>query len=251
MEVANTTLVNMQASTLILVRHAHVADNDPAVGARLCGWFDPPLSRRGWAEVERLSRRLEQAPRPRPTALYTSPLRRARAVAHVIGSRLGLAPRALDLLREIHCGRLEGVPIREVEQRYPILWRANLRQVDDGFQWPGGESYRDFRRRVLRAISDIAAEHAGERVIIVTHAGVISQFLGALNGIRAACWEAFRPSNASLTVVRWANGTGDVRSFDDHDHLRPSRVAPQEIGTLDGTQMVAHRAHGIDLPARW
>ncbi len=214
----------MQASTLIFVRHAHVADNDPSAGSRLCGWFDPPLSRRGWTEVDRLCRRLEQG--PRPTALYTSPLRRARAMAHVIGARLGLAPRALDLLREIHCGRLEGVRIAEVVQRYPILWRTNLRQIDDGFQWPGGESYRDFRRRVLNAINDIGAEHAGERVIIVTHAGVISQFLGALNGVRAACWEAFRPHNASLTVVRWADGTGYLRTFDDHDHLRPGDVAP-------------------------
>ena len=240
----------MQASTLLFVRHAHVADNDPSAGSRLCGWFDPPLSRRGWTEVERLCRRLEQAPHPLPSALYTSPLRRAWAMAHVIGARLGLAPRAVDLLREIHCGHLEGVPIAEVKQRYPILWGTNLRQVDDGFKWPGGESYRDFRRRVLRAISDIAAQHSGERVIIVTHAGVISQFLGALNGVRAACWEAFRPSNASLTVVRWANGTGYVSTFDDHDHLRPGRVAPQEIGTLDRAQVVARRAQGIDLPAR-
>jgi 2,3-bisphosphoglycerate-dependent phosphoglycerate mutase len=241
-------LHNMKASTLVLVRHAHVADNDPAAGARLCGWFDPPLSRRGWAEVERVCRRLEQV--PRPAALYTSPLRRALSMARVLGKRLGLAPRRLDLLREIHCGRLEGVPIAEVEQRYPRLWRTNLRQVDDGFQWPGGESYRDFRRRVLRGISAIAAEHAGERVIIVTHAGVISQFMGALNGIRAACWEAFRPSNASLTIVRWADGTGQVRTFDDNEHLRHNLVVPEEIGPLDRLQMVADGAHGIDLPGR-
>jgi len=224
MDVAGIMLGNMRFSTLVFVRHAHVADNDPA-GARLCGWFDPPLSRRGWAQVERLCARLEGA--PRPTALYTSPLTRARSMAHVLGARLGLAPRAFDLLREIHCGRLEGVPITEVQQRYPILWHANLRQIDDGFQWPGGESYRDFRRRVLRAVSAIAAEHRGERVIVVTHAGVISQVLGALSGIRAACWEAFRPNNASLTIVQWGDGAGRVRTFDDHDHLRHDFVAPE------------------------
>jgi alpha-ribazole phosphatase/probable phosphoglycerate mutase len=144
-----------------------------------------------------------------------------------MGSRLGVAPRAFDLLREIHCGRLEGVPLAEVQQRYPILWRANLRQIDDGFQWPGGESYRDFRQRVLHAVSTIAARHRGERVIIVTHAGVISQVLGALNGVRAACWEAFRPHNASLTIVQWADGAGYLRTFNDHDHLGHDFVAPK------------------------
>lgn len=210
-------LSNMRASTLVFVRHGHVADNDPAAGARLCGWFDPPLSRRGRVQVARLGARLEQA--PRPTALYTSPLRRALSTAHAIGSRLGLPPRPLNLLREIHCGRLEGVPLVEVQHCYPWLWQANLRQADDGFRWPGGESYRDFRRRVLHAVGTIAAAHPGERVMIVTHAGVISQVLGALSGVRAACWEAFRPTNASLTVVDWADGTGQVRTFDEHDHL--------------------------------
>src|SRR5438309_867026 len=67
MDVAGIMLGNMRFSTLVFVRHAHVADNDPA-GARLCGWFDPPLSRRGWAQVERLCARLEGAPRVRSTA---------------------------------------------------------------------------------------------------------------------------------------------------------------------------------------
>jgi alpha-ribazole phosphatase/probable phosphoglycerate mutase len=236
-------LITMRASTLVFVRHAHVADNDAAEGARLCGWFDSPLSRRGWTQVERLCARLEQA--PRPAALYTSPLRRALSTAHVIGSRLGLPLRPLDLLREIHCGRLEGVPLVEVQRRYPCLWHANLRQTDDGFHWPGGESYRDFRRRILRAVVGIAAAHPGEQVMIITHAGVIGQVLGALHGIRAARWEPFRPSNASLTVVDWVDTTGQVRTFDDHDHLGQAGLAPQDVSPLNRTRVVAHR---LDLP---
>ena len=216
--------IGRRASTLVFVRHAHVADNDAADGARMCGWFDPPLSRRGWAQVERLCARLERG--PRPTALYTSPLHRALSMAQVIGSCISLPPRPFDLLREIHCGRLEGVPLLEVQRRYPGLWYANLRQADDRFRWPGGESYRDFRGRVLRAVAAVAAAHPGEQVLIVTHAGVIGQVLGALHGIRAACWEAFRPSNASLTVVRWAGDTGHVQTFDDHDHLGRGGPAP-------------------------
>jgi broad specificity phosphatase PhoE len=221
----------MQPSRLVLVRHAHVADNDAAAGARLCGWFDAPLSRRGWAQVARLCARLARS--PRPTALYTSPSRRALGMARAIGSRLGLVPRPLELLREIHCGQLEGVPLAEVQRRYPRLWHANLRQADDGFRWPGGESYRDFRRRVLRGVDAIAAAHPGEQVLIVTHAGVIGQVLGALHGLRAARWEAFRPGNASLTVVDWADGTGQVRTFDEHGHLGQDGPAAEPVGHLD------------------
>jgi broad specificity phosphatase PhoE len=230
----------MNRSTLVLVRHAHVGDNDYVDGARLCGWFDPPLSRRGWAQVHSLCARLERA--PAPTALYTSPLCRALSMARVIGSRVGLVPRPLGLVREIHCGRLEGMLLRDVQGRYPFHWATNLRQADDGFHWPGGESYRDFRRRVLSAVDFIAARHPGQRVIVVTHAGVIGQIVGALNGTRAACWEAFRPDNASLSVVEWADGTGKVRTFDDHDHLGHDVLGPQHVGSLDRVEMVTRCA---------
>ncbi|HEX2035859.1 MAG TPA: histidine phosphatase family protein, partial [Chloroflexota bacterium] len=45
-------------ATLLLVRHGHVADNSAGPGARLCGWFDPPLSARGRRQAARLAARL-------------------------------------------------------------------------------------------------------------------------------------------------------------------------------------------------
>ena len=158
-------------------------------------------------------------------------------------------PRPLGLLREINCGRLEGMPLSEVQRSHPFHWRTNLRQVDDGFRWPGGESYREFRRRVVSAMNSIAAQHGGERVIVVTHAGVISQIVGALSGVRAACWEAFRPRNASLTIVEWLDGRGRVRSFDDHDHLWQNKLSPHDVGSLDRMEVVTRRSQGGGLVA--
>ncbi|CAN5749340.1 hypothetical protein BH24GEM1_BH24GEM1_31730 [soil metagenome] len=53
----------------------------------------------------------------------------------------------------------------------------------------------------------------------MTHAGVISQILGALAGTSPARWEAFRPGNAALTEIDWTRGSGTVLSFDDRAHL--------------------------------
>ena len=158
-------------------------------------------------------------------ALYTSPPRRARSVAHAIASHLDLVPRSLGLLREVNRGRLEGMRLDQIQRRYPFHWRTNLRQVHDGFRWPGGESYREFRRRVLSAMNTIAAQHRGQRVIIVTHAGAISQIVGAPSAVRAACWEVFRPHNASLTVDAERDGSGQRQTG------QPGEMAPERLAT--------------------
>jgi alpha-ribazole phosphatase/probable phosphoglycerate mutase len=59
-------------------------------------------------------------------------------------------------------------------------------------------------------------------VLVVTHAGVISQILGALRGVRPARWEPLRPGNASLTSVTWQGDGGELLRFDDREHLSAS-----------------------------
>ncbi len=210
-------LSRMYSSTLVLIRHAHVVTNEGGPSDRMCGWFDPPLSPRGREQAAGLRTRL--AAEPPAAALYASPLRRAKQTARAVAGVLGLRPHLLKSLREIHCGSLDGLPLAEIQSRHPELWQANLAQADEMFCWPGGESYHAFRSRVLRAVRRIAAAHPGQRIVIVTHAGVISQVVGALTGTSAACWEAFRAGNASLTEVRWQGDSGALLRFDDRGHL--------------------------------
>ena len=194
--------MNPAISHFLLIRHAHV-DTGPAPG-RLCGWLDLPLSLEGQHQVEALRER--RLIRERPDALYTSTLRRAREVAAALGEIWNLSPQPLDDLREITCGDLEGLFLRDVARDHPELLARNEAQTDDDFTWPGGESYRQLRQRVLAALSGIAAKHRGERIAVVTHAGVIAQVLGTFKGRPAAMWEADRPGLLSATEVTWANG---------------------------------------------
>lgn len=184
----------------------------------MIGRTDAPLSGRGRAEVDRLRDRMRVAP---PfVAVYTSPLRRANDTALAL-AEAGCGPlHVCEGLQEIDCGPLDGLPLDEVERRVPDLWSANQRHDDDRFRWPGGESYREFRCRSLAAIRTIAREHRGERVAVVTHAGVISQLVGALRGLSPARWDLYRPANTALTEIEWGYGTGTVVSFDDRTHLQ-------------------------------
>ena len=82
----------------------------------------------------------------------------------------GMPLRTIGALREISCGRVDGLRVDEVRARFPALWRRNVAQTDPRFASPGGENYRASRARVWRAIVRIAAAHPGQRAVAVTHA---------------------------------------------------------------------------------
>jgi broad specificity phosphatase PhoE len=205
-----------------MVRHADVECSSSGIPL-LCGWYDAPLSLNGRQQAEFLRLRLAEA--PRFAGLYASPLQRAFHTASAAPDYLLPHLRLLNSIREINCGVVEGLALERVEADFGDFWRRNLLQTDDGFRWPGGETYRRFRMRVLRAINAIARQHRGQAVLIVTHAGVVNQILGTIHGQSAARWENFRPKNASLTTVWWDEGSGELESFDNTSHLLVRQLA--------------------------
>jgi broad specificity phosphatase PhoE len=215
----------MPRTTIVLIRHAHTSSNG---GGRviMSGWTDLPLSQHGLGQVERLRKRLVRG--QRFERIYASPLVRALDTGRPLAAS-GLGSLVVDDdLREIHCGTMEGLGVDDVKRLEPELWAANLRQEDDDFHWPGGESYRQLRERASRCIQSLRRRHEGERIAVVTHAGVISQIVGALRGVRAARWECYRPENASLTEIVCDRDSFWVVRFDDHTHLEtgPSTHPP-------------------------
>lgn len=196
---------------LLLIRHAQVDTR-----ARLCGSYDIPLSQAGREQLHAFLQR--PATNGVPGALYTSTLCRAREVAAVLSDLWHLKPRLSDAVREIDCGLVEGMRLKDLVRDFPDVWARNWAQTDDDFAWPGGESYRAFRNRLLRGFREIADRHAGQRVAIVTHAGVISQVLGIIQGRPAAVWQVDRPDPLTATEVTWADGGPvSVLRYNDRD----------------------------------
>jgi len=93
---------------LTLMRHANAQWKDPQISD-----FDRPLNRRGSSEAEAMARRLIEL-KLFPTALLTSPARRARQTADIVARELGMTARkarieeslylapAHEILRVIH-----------------------------------------------------------------------------------------------------------------------------------------------------
>lgn len=199
------------ATHVVLIRHAAVETQ-----SRLCGSLDLPLSPSGRAALHALVRRPSRA--EAPAALFTSTLRRATEVACELGRVWGLRPEPVAWAREIDCGDVEGTPIEDLKKRLPALWTRNEAQRDDNFAWPGGETYAHFRARVTRGLDLVAARHPAGRVVVVTHAGVVSQILGVIKRRPPCEWQPDRPRPLTATEVLWENGGPRVvLSFSDPD----------------------------------
>lgn len=202
---------------IVLVRHAQTAGNRLENSAPMGGWTDLPLSATGWQQVDALRRRFRFE--GRAAAIYSSPLQRTRHTASALQSAAEGPVNLLSDLREIHCGNVDGRPLIEVQRQHAALWQENQRQENPDFRWPGGESYREFRARTRAVLQAIVALHPGQRVLVVTHCGIISQLMGSIHGVNPARWEAWRPGNASITELEWGPHGPRAVFFDNRTHL--------------------------------
>jgi broad specificity phosphatase PhoE len=107
--------------------------------------------------------------------VWASNLQRANLTAMIIAEIIGIGPVQMDArLAETDVGPWEGLTQREVEAGWPGYLAARRRP--DGF-----EPYDDAAERMLAAIRDIAAQHAGGEVLVVSHGGVIRAARRALD----------------------------------------------------------------------
>lgn len=154
----------MHASELLIARHGEAHCNRDGIigGPRGCRG----LTDRGRRQVERLATRLNQQHPERPIhALYTTPLRRARESAAIVGTYLGLDAEIEPDLAEQEYGTGDGRPWVEVVAEY-----GGIPALDaDRPLAPGGETWREYLHRSSLALGRIIARHEGERVLIVGH----------------------------------------------------------------------------------
>jgi broad specificity phosphatase PhoE len=160
-------------TVLTLVRHGETSANLDGVWH---GSTDTPLTERGRRQAERVAEFLAQRHRD-ARALYSSPLVRARDTAGVISTQLGL-PLVIDPgLAEYHLGSWEGLSYADLHNKHR-LWERIKQDAD--FAPHGGESPRTVVDRFTGSLRRIAAQHGGERVVVVAHGGALSMVLAAI-----------------------------------------------------------------------
>lgn len=163
---------------------------------------NPPLNEKGRLQAEELARQLAGRS---VLALYTSPQRRARETAVIVGACLGLEPRLVDALHELDHGQWEGRTQAEVLARWPEAYHAYEAAPWDTPR-PGGESYEELGKRLWPALERLADRHRGEEIVIVTHGGPIRLVLSRVLGRPLTERHLFGVDNASVFAVEESGG---------------------------------------------
>jgi len=199
----------------IIIRHGETLWNREK---RFQGSADIPLSDKGRAQARRVASMLEDKPLD---AIYSSPLRRALDTANAVALSHGLEVRVVDDLQEINVGEWSGKTWTEIRATWPDLekrWSADPYSSDAP---PGGEHYRDFQSRCIRALDEIAAAHTdSDQVAVVCHGGVIRAVMNELLGLVWNTRGKIYALNCSITRMRWkSRGTVIIDGFNDSCHL--------------------------------
>lgn len=191
----------MNERRLLLVRHPETEAN---ASGRYVGRGDSPFTALGIEQAARLARRIAEWG---PDAVWSSPLRRALAVAEEAAA-LAAVPLKLDeRLTELDFGEAEGLTFAETVERGI---RFEFGSVDAPVA-PGGESRGEIWRRSVAAAED--AVHAAARTAIVTHGGVFRSMLPHLLGLGIDSIWTFHVRNAQIAEIALVDGIGRLEEF--------------------------------------
>jgi broad specificity phosphatase PhoE len=200
----------VKPSVLTIVRHGETHANVLGVWH---GSIDTELTERGRLQARRVAAELAAA-LPRPTALYSSPLRRAHDTARAIAAVLALEARLEADLAEYHLGEFEGKSYRELIAEHRLFERM---REDPDWGPGGGESPRQVATRCAAALQRIARAHPGERVVVVSHGGALTLGLGLLLDADPGAWRRVM-DNCGITELS-LEPTPTLHCFNRVSHL--------------------------------
>ncbi|MBA4362820.1 MAG: histidine phosphatase family protein [Pseudomonas sp.] len=157
---------------LDLLRHG-----ETELGGGLRGSLDDALTDKGWAQMRAAV--VEQGPWDR---LISSPLQRCARFAHELGAQLELPVHLDKDLQELHFGAWEGqsaAALMETDaEGLGLFWADPY-----AFTPPEGEPVEDFSARVLAAVARLHAAYASERILLISHGGVMRLLLAQARGL--------------------------------------------------------------------
>ncbi len=223
---------------LYLVRHAESTWN---AEGRVQGQADPPLNEQGLEQAARLADRFRGEA---VAALYASPLQRARQTAERIAAAVQLPVQIDDRLKEHDMGLFTGVVWMDIVTQHPEFSQIWMEQAWD---MPGGEKQPVFRARAVGVMQDIVARHPNGKIVVVSHGGILGEYLAHLLGLDPSRRHPFRFDNASVSVVDVAV-LSRVHRLNDVSHLlaAPSPARILRVGeTGSGEEVHENDRQGV------
>ncbi|MDR0476783.1 MAG: histidine phosphatase family protein [Desulfobulbaceae bacterium] len=190
---------------IYLLRHG-----DTGAGPVLAGSTDLPLAPHAFGELAAASHLLAAV---HFDHIWRSPrLRCQQTLAAVLP---GAEAEIIDDLREVDFGHWEMKKFSEISEEYREDV-ARLAAWDQDFAFPGGESITSFLARVAAVRAQVAAltkARGDQKILMVTHSGVIRQLLCGWLGIPSRHYLLFAVKPGKITTLSIHEDGGVLTGF--------------------------------------
>jgi probable phosphoglycerate mutase len=182
---------------LLLVRHGETPTTGTVLPGRAPGLH---LSDRGRAQAERVAERLTGLS---VSAIYSSPLERARETAEPTAARTGLDVIHDDGLLECDFGDWTGAAIADLAAL--PQWHT-VQHSPSAFRFPNGEGFREMQARIVGALAVLCTAHAGGVLVCFSHADPIKAAVIHALGTHLDLFQRIVISPGSVSAISFVEG---------------------------------------------
>jgi probable phosphoglycerate mutase len=185
----------MQKTIVYIIRHGETQWNK--IGKQQ-GHLNSNLTENGIKQARAISGYLDN----NFNVIISSDLGRAVQTAKIIAGSLG-APVVYDSgLRERNLGIMQGLTTLEFAELYPQEYKKS-ELADPDYIIPEGESAGQRYTRVIATLDKIAKEHEKQKLLIVTHGGVLDSLFRYTLFIPLSVKRTFSLINGSINIFSY------------------------------------------------
>jgi len=194
----STKKTKPQASTvIIMVRHGKTPSTGKLLPGRAAGLH---LSDIGQSEAVEVAKRLSKL--NKVSAIYSSPLERARETAAPIGKILDKKININKGLLECDFGKWTG---KELGKLMKLPEWSTVQRAPSTFRFPNGESFTEMQNRMVSTLDDLRKAHPGGVVICVSHADPIKAAVAHAMGTHLDLFQRIVISTCSVSAVSYSS----------------------------------------------
>lgn len=182
--------------SIIFLRHGQAKNNTERILAgRTPG---VPLTEEGVEQSEKAAKFLEEM---NISAIYSSPIERAKNTAEIVGKHISIDVKIDDRLIELDMGKFTGKPYDEIFSSHGNVfmkfYRGELEIAHNGV-----ETFEQVKKRIRDMVDHVIDNHPDENVVLVTHMDPIKAMLSTVVSFSPEnLYELIIP-NASLNIFR-------------------------------------------------
>ena len=182
--------------SIIFLRHGQAKNNTERILAgRTPG---VPLTEEGVDQSEKAAKFLEEM---NISAIYSSPIERAKNTAEIVGKHNSIDVKIDDRLIELDMGKFTGKPYDEIFSSHGnVFMKFYSGELEIAHN--GVETFEEVKKRILGMVDHVIDNHPDENVVLVTHMDPIKAMLSTVVSFSPENLYELIIANASLNIFR-------------------------------------------------